>query len=132
MVKDDSFTGLFENTKNQDEIVSDTAASTWADKHQEQELLEKQDNHQQRMHNNSQNIELRKTYSSNVFKLICWVFFSILVLILIDGTVHAFGLEFLSDAVVESLLVFAGIHVVGMFMLILVYLFGKDGKKPVG
>lgn len=94
-----------------------------------QELKHKEETHKQHIENEQQNTRLRLQFANMVFWLTVWTLVIIAFLIVYSGISHLFKNEFLSDQILTSLIIFAGVDMLGIFSIILAYLFNRSKPK---
>lgn len=90
-----------------------------------QTLKHTDDKHKAALKDEQQNRNLRLEFAQKLYKLTIWVLVIIAILVLCTGILHFFGKGFLSDKILIALIVFAGTDMLGIFAIILTYLFNK-------
>ena len=76
----------------------------------------------------AQNIRLRREFARKLFKLACWWVLGILGILIANGILSARGLSFLSDAVLLTLIGSTTVNIIGLFTLVVRYLFRSPGR----
>jgi len=104
--------------KNNEEADFENRAKNQALKHRDEK-------HKQNIENEQQNIKLRFDFAHKIYKLTLFVIVTTVVVILCSGVAHVNNKEFLSDQTLVALITFAGVDIVGLFAMIVTYLFSK-------
>ncbi|HGK7684487.1 TPA: hypothetical protein ACJ6XF_003053 [Legionella pneumophila] len=122
---DENRKGYLQFLQDKNSLSSDPSEieEKW-DEHK-QRLKHEREKHQQEIDNEAQNIALRRAFSGKVFGLTVATLIVIMYLIIFSGIAHLFNNTFLSDRILGFLIGFAGVDMLGLFAIILTYLFNK-------
>jgi hypothetical protein len=76
-----------------------------------------------------QDINARRKFARRIFHLIIWWLVAIFLLLLMQGFLSPFKIFFLSDSVLLALIGGTTANVLGIFMVVVWYLFPKDKRQ---
>lgn len=75
-----------------------------------------------------QNIEMRPVYARKLYKMAKWWLVFILLFLVAKGVLAALDISFLSDVVAVALIGTTTVNVIGLFAVVVKYLFYHPGK----